>query len=412
MRVKYSIAIAFLCLIHLANGQNDLPISFIRLTETNISKLEFETGKILYSTKIPEQIIRYTEVEKENILYVLTRHNVYVLNNNNGEIIEQYQFCEVLTKTNNDMYDPNVNIMPLGITKSGIGFYYILHEAARKYAMSDPKHLEAMSKTIIHQFNIKNKSTSVYKNIDNKEYDGVVVPRLIKNKILLTKKAPTTTSILLELYSATNVEDISIYNIPVLIKGNEFGLNINNVKNYYFNNLNFKNNMASVVQLNVLDNDNIYQYTFDIELNKPIDFKYLKKLSSTIPNINLNTINCEQNYDYKIICDEKQAMPSAPVFEVPKKTNKKAMALWNRKADSLNLAYKKTLKKYMDSLMDNSSCELEVYTIKEGKKEFVDVFFGATSVTIYNDHYIFYHDDLEYVMYDISKKSIAWSISM
>ena len=126
----------------------------------------------------------------------------------------------------------------------------------------------------------------------------------------------------------------------------------------------------------------------------------------------MHTINCEQNYDSKIICDEKQTKPSAPVFEVPKKTNKKAMALWNRKADSLNLAYKKTLKKYMDSLMDNSSCELEVYTIKEGKKEFVDVFFGATSVTIYNDHYIFYHDDLEYVMYDISKKSIAWSISM
>ncbi len=111
-----------------------------------------------------------------------------------------------------------------------------------------------------------------------------------------------------------------------------------------------------------------------------------------------------------MIVPEKAPMPKAPEVYTPTKYNKEALAEAERINDERLKEHKKQLEEWKKQSLDNSNNITNLYIVENGEKKLLKSFQGVTGVTVYEDRYAFYNDDLEYIMYDLEANTILWSI--
>lgn len=85
----------------------------------NIFFINADAGEMISFAVLDEAAEFVAMNTEENIFYALSRHYIYKGNINTGEILNKFQFMEVLEQKPEDYIDPNMYIYTMGVSKDG-----------------------------------------------------------------------------------------------------------------------------------------------------------------------------------------------------------------------------------------------------------------------------------------------------
>ncbi len=104
-----------------AQTNADLNIGVVPVFSAGSESLIFvdaNIGEIKSFAILDEPIWSVNLNEEENIFFAQSRHHIYKGSLKTGEVLDEYQYMEVLKEQKDDDMDPNINIIPYGVTKN------------------------------------------------------------------------------------------------------------------------------------------------------------------------------------------------------------------------------------------------------------------------------------------------------
>jgi hypothetical protein len=392
-----------------------------------ISKIDIVTGQVLFTVKLSEPPYYYKLNNEKTVVYAATRHFAYKIDSKTGEIIKEFQFTDILTKEEGEVTDPNINIIPLGLSNEGIGFFQNIQEDARELKLAYDKLSKpsieqfqtfmkefsmALHESKIRTYNIEKETSTIYRKISDPLYGTGASPKIINNELIFYKTLKDNSQIIIEFYDLHTPTLIKEITVPIILNGaNEYNITKDMISSISSPTIK-ENNIISITLTPKKDYLNVsYSYLYDTKENKVVDIKKTKVFGKNSNN-RIALINCEKNFQSDLKCPEKAPFPSAPEIYTPKKHNKKARA----EADKINAErlkeYQKQCKIFTSNISDNSGCKLQIFEMINNEKNLVKEITGTKNASIYYDRYVLYSDGLDYIMYDIEKKAEIWTLGL
>jgi len=369
-----------------------------------LSRIDVKTGNVLFSVKLKESCFRVTESKSKKTVYVLTKHFGYAINGNDGTIETEFQFTDFLVKESNEHVDPNMFIIPIGLSDNGIGFFI------NSTDKSNPNYLKT---NIIQEINIRDKRVTDVLELDKSKYDAGAIPSYHLNGLHLLKYNQNEHVIAIERREVLNYDKITFTYIPV----KQVLINMNEFKTIQCANVFYEDTeLASCIILAYVNDISIpprlFTYKFNLKTNSPISFEEYSTKKQ--PEVYILLQDCTSEYFGNVSCTEPMKRPIIPSLNPPKKMKKKERAEWLEKSTQRTKEWAIQMKKYNNSINTfQTSCNFKLYSDKEKLNligEFTKDQFSA--VYIYDDQYIFYNNGYEYVMYDLINKTEIWSMSL
>src|SRR5690606_2544034 len=103
-----------------AAAQTSGEIVFISSTTSpSLFFINLEKGELVSVATLDEQPGATAIDEANGIFYTLTHHYMYKGDLKSGEILDKYKFMDIIETTDNDATDPNLYIVPGGVTTDG-----------------------------------------------------------------------------------------------------------------------------------------------------------------------------------------------------------------------------------------------------------------------------------------------------
>lgn len=439
-RILITSILFFSTLLTIAQGLEDINFVHQKQGSKVVSSINLLSGKINFSTSLKEEVMFAQEIPKKKCIYVSTRHYVYKIDKNTGEILIEFQHTKVLSKEESEATDPNIMITPpFQFSDNGKGLTYIMMEKARELKLkndklsnpTDQKNLDftraysaAISKIDLYIIDIENQTkTLLIKSLNNLKYDDVSSITIIDNKLLLYKYDKTNFQFKLDFYSLEDGGLVEELNIPVNFnENNNFGFSKDKIERCFLTHftrdsvlihmtppLTYEFDATSSLTTNFkLSDSYFYYYNLKTHKNSKLDTSpYYDFLTSSGY---INSILCKENYVWDLSCPEEKPMPTSEVY-VPKKHTRKTRA----EAEEINAQRLKEYQKKLDewsASFGNSECELSIYKDAKTDANYVHTLIGTTYATIYEDQYLFYTDGLDMVMYDFKRGKELWSLSL
>lgn len=385
-------------------------------TSPVITAINVPTGEILFSKDVKEPVWQVNYVSKDNVVYIQTRHYAYKLDAITGDVLSELQYMDIMEQKDYHYTDPNLKIIPYGITDKGIGVFYILMGESLKYKPTQSEYLKNLQIVKIEKFDLNTKEKDVIRKLDGTGYVQGGMPILYKDQLIFSKPNESKTEFLIEKYDVNSNELIETLTFPIIIDANEYELTKDLIAAFYVLPMESDNEYNITLYPNQYGDGKKFNshekfiYTYNVTDQS----HHLEKIHSFtgIPDVPVHLFSSDKKYEGETVCDEKQPMPKAPEVYSPKGYGRKARAEAKEINDERLVEYKKALKEWQDQQLDDSSCELKVSSINGGVNTEMGTFSGTKTVSIYKDQYIVYFDGLDYVMYDLNLKKQVWSVSL
>ncbi len=363
-----------------------------------ISILNLRTGETVSSPALKENPISVIFNKEQNKIYATTKHFGYQLDVKTCEILIKFQFTDILQKKAGELIDPNLMLMPVGLNDEGIGFFYNMNESIQNKINGEP------ATVTLKRFDIANKTVNDFTVFDSDKY----FIRSTQNNFLIREHnyQSGNNNFTIDKIGIEKYYIIETLSIPIQLPENKFNLKLNDIIN-----INYKKTEKDTITLSLTKTNSdftsvkLFLYSYNTKEKKPISLKEDK-----VPTFFNCGLDCKNTYVAKLIIPEKPPMPKAPEVYKPTKYNKKARAEAERINDERLKEFKRQLKEWGEKNSDRSNNITNLYIIENGEKKLLKSFQGVTGITVYEDRYAFYNDDLEYIMYDLEKDTILWSI--
>lgn len=388
----------------------DKPYVHWNMQQPVISLLDLRTGELKFTTALKENPnnIPYFNEEK-NVVYAMTKHFAYEINATNGEIVNEYQYTDILEKKATDPIDPNMMLIPVYFDVNGVGMFYDMNEDVQNQMKGNG------SKVTIKRFDVATKTTSDFTVLDHSVHSNLVG---YKGSAYLDRVySKGENKLVVDVSSVDKYSIEKTLTIPIDLEGNDLGLTLDQVNRAnlmfsYVSGIGSNENVVSLLlyeEYNLTTNSmNMYTYSYDLAGKKRI--KLAKYDASDYSQNAEFEFDCKEDYEYILNVPEKSPMPKAPEVYTPTKYTKKARA----EAEQINAErqneYKKELKKWSAEQSDNSGYSVDLFKVVDGNNQLVKTFNGTMGISIYEDKYVFYSDDMEFVLFDITTDQVVWSI--
>ncbi len=185
--MKYLITFFLMFSIQFTNANTDPILIHSSFTSNIITGIDVKTGNIQFTAKLEEPVWFKSKINDENVFYAQTRHYGYKINATSGEVLDSYKFTEIQTMKKSDYIDPNLQIIPFGITKNGIGSFSIQFKESKKYKVLNPKYSKNLTMVTIETFDVNNKTTKEIKKFNAENYAVGGMPNLSNGKLYFSK---------------------------------------------------------------------------------------------------------------------------------------------------------------------------------------------------------------------------------
>ncbi len=383
-----------------------------------------DAGEIVNSAVLPEPIGPTMTNLEEDAIYFVSHHYIVRLNTLTGEIEDEYKFMDILVQQPEELSDPNLSIIPMGVTKNGhalIMFNETMREKqiASKRAINNEnldkadeilKEMESIKPISLYLVDINNKSFTKFGDFSNYEQFGYD----FKNGNILIWNTSNGRISIVDIASNKTIREETIK------------LNFNTIPELSGRKLSFSLptlNLDNVLTVSITAIDTtLYQhesYNVSIDLNISKVIQIEKKLFNPSSDaVAAHTVNCKMPWFYKVDSDIGE-VPQTPVqAETPELTgtSKKKVALFNQKMkewedeeDRKNNEYSKALKEYNQRIMDPASYTITISHDQE-MKEPVLVMNGNGGGTIYNDKYLLSRNTSAISLYSLEDGKILWEV--
>lgn len=369
-----------------------------------IYKLDLEKGNLMFSTKLKEPAYIYAKSKNEKIIYVQSKHYAYKIDYKNGKIIDEYQYQEILEKKENDPYDPNLLIIPLGTNSEGKGIFTIGEPTIK---LDSNYQLEKTLETI-YMFDLNKRQTKRILTYDKLKYAGGS-PILNSNKIILSKKLDSSI-ILVEYYNIDNGAKLDSLKIKIPNKGSDFEISDDAPINFSVINTSEKQISIQINSGTTFESMKLYHYKYFLDNSQNSILKQIKPNKGDIRLIFHNSN--ESDYSLKVDCKSKEKIPypKQPEMVEPKNYRKKAMVEAKEINDKRLKEYKIAMEKYIEQHSAPKEC---IYKLYKNGNIIIKLENIKNHISIHNDQYLFYTNEFdEYTKYDLVNKSVLWSIEL
>jgi predicted RNA-binding protein Jag len=260
----------------------------------------------------------------------------------------------------------------------------------------------------IKKASTENQTTTDFMTLDRSIHSSMIG---LEGKLYLNRVFNTGDSkIVVDISNIDKYQIVETLDIPLALNENKYGLTIDKINSATLQHSQGDNIKVFLSEPYDASTSSVksYLYTYNIVQNKKVSLtKY--DMANIMDNVEW-TFDCKKDFERTIIIPEKPPKPKVPEIFSPKRYNKKARA----EADQINAERQKKflqeLDEYSKQLTDNSGYSVNLFLNNNGTKTLIKKFEGTMGIALYEDQFVFYADELEYVMYDITKDQIIWSI--
>lgn len=389
--------------ITFAQKEMDKPFIHWNLQTPVISLLDLRTGELKFTVSLkenPYNVPFYNE--EKDVVYAVTKHYAYKIDANNGDILIEYQFTDILQQKASDMIDPNMMLMPAYFDKNGTALFFNMNEQVQNQ-LNKKGNIVTVKKV-----STENQTTSDFMMLDYAVHSSFAGS---EGKFYLSRIfKPGDKKIAVDVSLIDKFQIVETFDIPIDLSENDFGLSNEMINSASFQSINGNEVNISLSEPYDLKTNTLksYTYTYNIVENKRASLiKY--DVSNTIKDIEW-TFDCKKDFDFSLIIPEKPPMPTAPETFIPKKFNKKGREEMERINAERLQQFQKELDEWQIQQADNSGYIVKLFELNNGESTLVKEFYGTMGIALYEDRYVFYANDLEFVMHDLSTDKIIWSI--
>lgn len=389
--------------ITFAQKEMDKPFIHWNLQTPVISLLDLRTGELKFTVSLkenPYNVPFYNE--EKDVVYAVTKHYAYKIDANNGDILIEYQFTDILQQKASDMIDPNMMLIPAYFDKNGTALFFNMNEQVQNQ-LNKKGNIVTVKKV-----STENQTTSDFMMLDYAVHSSFAGS---EGKFYLSRIfKPGDKKIAVDVSLIDKFQIVETFDIPIDLSENDFGLSNEMINSASFQSINGNEVNISLSEPYDLKTNTLksYTYTYNIVENKRASLiKY--DVSNTIKDIEW-TFDCKKDFDFSLIIPEKPPMPTAPETFIPKKFNKKGREEMERINAERLQQFQKELDEWQIQQADNSGYIVKLFELNNGESTLVKEFYGTMGIALYEDRYVFYANDLEFVMHDLSTDKIIWSI--
>lgn len=359
--------------------------------------------------------------EKEGVFYAMSRHVLYKADLESGDVLDQVQFMEVLEKQPSDVIDPNLQIIPYGVTEEGYAFYsynepYIslmreqqdllakmkgasleeITAISKKIQEISPKMTEYALQQRLFRVDLTSKSPTEY---DTYDMQHKLILKLDQRGQLLIHDKDADVIAYLDVASGNKVKELpatAIYTQYPEFKQHEKNVSVIMVSDDLI--------QYSVYGINglvggkyILFNTTTNEVVLVKEFDSPMD--------GTYP---LYYENCK-NY---VFADKQCSigpMPPMPDFGQPAGYSKKKIAAWEEEMKKKQTAYQKALNEWQDRATNPENCDIKILEGTDFNNVVMEIP-KASYAIVQNDKYCIVNRLHELAMYNLETKELVWSI--
>lgn len=427
-RITTIIVITLFVLLSGANAYSqtmDKIYPVIKPTSNSILFLNIETGELI-SVAVFDQPAYNVVFTEDGLFYVISTNYMYKGDLKSGDILDKYKHTDLIEKTVNDYFDPNMYIIPRGITPDG-------------YALIDfnAKKLEATR-------NQKKYMDKLLKAEGNAVFDITAASE--KNNKVLEKESKTLELYLIDFnkkskthYGSFNTNDVFVGGIS---QGEIISLYDVSKHEWTYKNvisgevtkkISYSGFFAKHPELASLEMKDSYlplPLANDIvkcRFNDTINKKYVKITF----NYKTNEILSREDIDFKAFglkgfgiltytnpemegmyypkseCDFPP-QPAAPTFPELNGTSAKKMAAWQEEINKINEEYKKKLEEWSNQIKQRENfCTLNIYKDKEMTQKLISIS-KAERGTIVDNNKVLITRANEVALYNLNTGAEVW----
>lgn len=430
-----SVITLFILFFHIpAIAQASGKIMFVPTTTSeSLLFINIETGELVSVAALDQLCYTVSIDEEKGIFYAITNNYMYKGELKSGNILDKYQFMELIEKTNNDYTDPNMSIIPKGVTTSG---YAIIEFNPRK--LESLRNTKKYSDKII---SISQQPTSEEKLDALNEINAAIG----ENSKTLEKESKIQELYLIDFNKKSKTHYATYNSDEVLFFGfgdNAITYNISQKELTYKDALSGEVKKAisysgffakhpELAQLKIwyapspVGNNNVtkcgfidgvnskyIRMTFDSKTNEilnreDIAFKDLIYSSSG----SLTYANPEMNGTYyaETECNIPR-QPEMPVFPKMKGTSAKKMAAWQEEINKIQEEHKKKMEEWSKQIKQRENfCSLSVYKDKEMTQKLITIPKAEKGTIIDNDKILITRAN-EVVLYNLNTGATVWTV--
>lgn len=423
MNLKNKLVLIILFIFTTAGYAQETEIGLIPTYRGGDSKALFidaDAGEIVGFAAFEEPVWMVKLSDDEASFYALSRNTLYKGDVVTGEIVDKYQFMEILEQSPSDLTDPNLNIFPLGVTSTGKALYSYNEklfnltkrqsEISSKMSGASMSEINKLSKelngiasqlgplyTLMPTFlvDLNTKTKQNYQEFDHRgeKYAGITMDNYLQTFDLKTNKLYLKD---IETKDVIKEYDInSIYtekpNLKSYMPGTQSMVSKNLMNCIYFDPkvaLHGTSVLFDVMREEIVLS---YDFTSAMEMMYPVYYE-----------------NCSEYKIAKKTCDIGP-MPGLPDFGTPSGTSKSKMAEWQEQMKKKQVDHQKALKEWQDKATNPENCNTVFYsdaqlTNKTGEIE------NAAGGVIYRDNYFLVVRNFEVAMYDLETQEMIWSV--
>lgn len=430
MKRKVTIIIALVWFL-LLSGLNaysqtlDKIYPVIKMSSNSILFLNLETGELI-SVAVFDQPAYNVVINENGVFYAITTNYMYKGDLKSGDILDKYKHTDLIEKTVNDYVDPNMYIVPRGVTPDGyalIDFNSRKLEATRntkKYsdkltteddnavfdiAAASEKNLkvfEKESKTLeLYLIDFNKKSKTHYGSFNTNDVlvggisQGDIIPLYDISKHEWTYKNAISGEVTKKIsYSGFFAKHPELASLKMSDSYFPLPLADNVVKCRF-------NDMINEKYVEIAFNSK----TNEILSRKDIDFKGFGLKGFGI--LTYTNPEMEGMYYPKSECDFPP-QPAAPTFPELNGTSAKKMAAWQEEINKINEEYKKKLEEWSNQIKQRENfCTLNIYKDKEMAQKLISIS-KAERGTIVDNNKVLITRANEVALYNLNTGAEVW----
>lgn len=395
----------------------------IKMSSNSILFLNLETGELI-SVAVFDQPAYNVVINENGVFYAITTNYMYKGDLKSGDILDKYKHTDLIEKTVNDYVDPNMYIVPRGVTPDG-------------YALIDfnSRRLEATRNT-------KKYSDKLTKEDGNAVFDIVAASE--KNRKVFEKESKTLELYLIDFnkkskthYGTFNTDEvivggisqgeiISLYNIPKhewtyknIISGKEtkkISYSGFFAKHPEFASLKLwyapaytENDITKCGFTDTVNNQYV-KIVFNSKTNEILnreDIDYKDLIYTSSGSLTYTKPEMEGTYYAKPECNIPP-QPAAPTFPELNGTSAKKMAAWQEEINKINEEYKKKSEEWSNQIKQRENfCTLNIYKDKEMAQKLISIP-KAERGTIVDNNKVLITRANEVALYNLNTGAEVW----
>ncbi|MBL4908336.1 MAG: hypothetical protein COA50_08350 [Flavobacteriaceae bacterium] len=399
-----------------------IPKDFI-LTEKAVFFVDKNKGSIETMVSVKEHPISASHNTIENVIYIISHHYIFKADGTSGNILDEYQYADILEKKPGDPIDPNLYYSPKGVNKNGMGLFTFNKEfreisiVQNRQLNQSIKGISSLNSTeIINKYaelaniqpaflvDFKAKTVKPYKIYDQREtfpgyfsLEGYLMEISAKDKSIIYYDLKTKIKANKEPFTAYNYD---LSTVEQLKNKSIFSQTSVSLSDELYAMIVFVNGSAGMERYTLMCNKNT---------NKIIQFfedEYVWVIQK----------NCNKVW-HASKKSKKPPMPKTPDYSIPKGLKKKEIKEYTSINAKKSVQFQKDLQEWSKQQME-TNIKVVLYNDIELKTPIIEhnSRIGSAGV-VYNDRYYLVHEFVGtvlggYTMYDLSNGKIVYTIDL